>query len=65
MGRKLVWGEGANRANQEPVTANKTSTAGARTSVSAPLGICRETLRGDFALTPRPEAERVEQERVE
>ena len=35
MGRKLVWGEGANRANQEPVTANKTSTAGARTSVAA------------------------------
>ena len=36
-------GEGVNRANHEPFTPNTTSIAGGRTSVSAPLGICRET----------------------
>jgi hypothetical protein len=43
---------GSTRANHEPVTANTTREAGVRTSVSAPLGLRRETLRGPFALTP-------------
>ena len=35
---------GANRANHEPFTPNKTSTAGARTSVSAPLDLRPQTI---------------------
>ena len=36
-------GEGVNRANYEPATANTTRVAGGRTSVSAPLGLGLQT----------------------